>query len=65
MTDQANGNVTKHSKAANDCRIIPELSVSMDLDEILADEFHVIEEVGTLRMPCELYLLVRREVIHI
>jgi hypothetical protein len=65
MADEADGNATERTKAADDRRIVPELAVAVDFDEIRTDEFHVIEEVRTLRMPCELYLLVRREVIHI
>jgi hypothetical protein len=65
MAYEANGRVPDDSEPADNRGIVSELTIAMNLDKILADVFHVIQEVGTLGVPCELYLLVRREVIHI
>ena len=65
VPDQAYGPVPQHRETAHNRSIISEFPVSMDFHEVRAEMFHVIQEIRTLRMPCELYLLVRREVLHI
>jgi hypothetical protein len=65
MADEANRRVPDNSESADNRGIVAELPVAVYLDEVRADVFHVIQKVGTLGVPCELYLLVRREVLHI
>src|SRR2546426_4778782 len=64
MTDEADRHVAKETETAHDCRVVPELAVSMDFNEVRADMLDIVEEVGTLGMACKLYLLVRRQVFH-
>ena len=65
MADQTDRHIPEHAESADDGGIVAELPVAVDFDEVRTKMFHVIQEVRTLRMPCELYLLVRREVIHV
>jgi hypothetical protein len=64
VSDDADGNIAKDPESSDDRSVITELAIAVNFDEVLAEKPHVIQEVRALRMPCELYLLVRREVIH-
>src|SRR5262249_31719015 len=64
MANQADGRIPDQSKPADHGSIVTKLAVTVDLDEVRAQMFYIIEEVRSLRVPCELYLLVRRKLIH-
>lgn len=56
MTDQAYRDCSQSTKTGHDGSVISKLPIPMDFNEIRAKLLHVIQEVRTLRMPCELYL---------
>jgi len=65
MTEHAYGLATQHTETGNDGGIVSEFSIPVDFGKIRAQVFDVIQKIRTVRMTRELYLLVRREVIHI
>jgi hypothetical protein len=65
MTDQTDRDIPDNAESANNSRIVAELAIAMNLNEFRAQMLHVIQKVGTLGVPCELYLLVRRKVVHV
>ena len=50
----------KARKAADDCRIIREAAVAVNLSEVFEQALYKIERVWTLRMARELHALERR-----
>ena len=50
----------KARKAADDCRIIREAAVAVNLSEVFEQALYKIERIRTLRMARELHALERR-----
>jgi hypothetical protein len=65
MTDQTDRMPAKCAETGHNSGVVRELPVPMHFDKIRGQVFYIIQKVRTLRMPSELYLLVRREVFHI
>src|SRR5439155_1469799 len=65
MSDETDWLVQHRAETADNCSVITEFSIAVDFKEVGTQMLDVIQKVRTLRMPCELYLLVRRKLIHI
>ncbi len=50
-------------EAGDDGRVVAEVAVAVELDEVLEDALEVVAEVGPVRVTAELHLLPDREVL--
>ena len=59
MTDDSDGTSIDGAETADDGFVVANTAIAMQLDEIIRDEFDVVQAVGAVRMSGQLNLLPR------